>query len=62
MPPSAIVHLSFLTIEATTTKEKLVGFSYFPIFIDKDTKMPYLKDNVKSSGSEFKTVLHKGNY
>ena len=62
MPPSAIVHLSFMTIEATTTKEKLVGFSYFPIFIDKDTKMPYLKDNVKSSGNDFKTVLHKGNY
>ena len=62
MPPSSILHLSFMTIEATTFKEKLVGFSYFPIFIDKDTRMPYLKDQVRGNPKDFKTVLHKGNY
>ena len=62
MPPSAILHLSFFTVEATTFKEKLIGFSYFPLFIDKETRMPYLKDQDKHNQNELKTVLHKGNY
>ena len=62
MPASAILHLAFLTIEATTFKEKIVGFSYFPIFIDKNTKMPYLEEQARGNPLEFKTVLHKGNY
>jgi len=34
-----------MTIDATTLKEKLVGFSFFPLFINADTKMPVLPED-----------------
>ena len=45
MQPTSLLHLSFLTIEATTLKERLVGFSIFPLFINSSTKMPVLPED-----------------
>jgi len=39
---SAMLHMTFMTIETTTLKEKLIGFSFFPLFIDSDTRMPVI--------------------
>jgi hypothetical protein len=39
---TSMLHLTFLTLETTTLKEKIVGFSVFPIFINSVTKMPVL--------------------
>ena len=47
MPPTALLHLTFVTVEATSFKEKLIGFSYFPLFIDSETRMPFLKEQIK---------------
>ena len=61
MPPTAILHLTFCTIETTTLKEVLVGFSFFPLFIDPDTQMPVLNKNYENRPSK-KVSLHKGCY
>ena len=42
MVPSALLHLSFITLDATSLKEKLIGFSFFPLFINSETKLPVL--------------------
>ena len=38
--PTALLHLSFVTIDATTLKERLIGFSFFPLFMNATTKIP----------------------
>jgi len=45
MQPTALLHLSFLTIEATTLQEKLIGFSFFPLFIHTKKKSPVLPED-----------------
>jgi|LauGreDrversion4_2_1035121.scaffolds.fasta_scaffold33018_3 hypothetical protein len=58
-----MLHLTFITQETTTFKEKIVGFSVFPIFIDAITKMPVLQE--MSSGNKLNEIpraLHKGAY
>ena len=62
MTPTALLHLSFMTIDATTLKEKLIGFSFFPLFINADTRMPVLPaDSITVSNVEAR-ALHKGAY
>ena len=60
-----------MTVEATNLKPKLIGFTYFPLFIDKFTGMPYKEEQDralyqdgqdKSNPSTCEIVLHKGNY
>lgn len=62
MAPTSLLHLSFLTIEATTLKERLVGFSIFPLFINSTTKMPVLPDDELDVETEGVRALHKGAY
>ena len=62
MPPSALLHLTFVTVEATSLKERLVGFSYFPLFIDSASRMPFLAEQAKGDPIQAKRALHKGNY
>ena len=33
MSPTSIVYLTFITYEATTLREKIIGTSYFPLFM-----------------------------
>ena len=62
MSPTAILHLSFMTVDATTLKEKLIGFSYFPLFISTETKMPVLPENEIDLESNDMRALFKGAY
>ena len=62
MSPTAILHLSFLTMDATTLKEKLIGFSFFPLFISSGTKMPVMPDDEIDLDSNDGRALHKGAY
>lgn len=62
MKPTALLHLSFMTIDATSLKEKLIGFSVFPIFINSSSKIPVLpEDNIQIDDVEARS-LHKGAY
>jgi hypothetical protein len=62
MQPTALLHLSFITIDATTLKEKLIGFSFFPLFINAETKLPVLpEDDLDILDPELRS-LHKGAY
>ena len=60
VPPTAMLQLTFLTIETTTLKEKVVGFAAFPIFINAETGQPVVKGKGNLRGLEM--VLHEGNY
>lgn len=60
MDPSAIVFLTFITLEATSLKEKVVGSAYFPLFMNCNTKMPCIQ--VGNLPFEGKRALHKGQY
>ena len=61
MPPTALLHISFITIDATSLKEKLVGFSFFPLYVNTKTRAPVLpQDSLKLE--EDNRVLHKGCY
>jgi len=60
MVPSSIVFLTFVTIEATSLKEKVIGTAYFPLFMNPNTKMPCIEiGNIPFNG---KRTLHKGQY
>ena len=62
MDPTALLYLSFQTIEATTLKHRQIGFSIFPIFINSATKMPVMPaDNIPIDNTEAR-LLHKGKY
>jgi len=54
--PSALVIISFETIDLSTNKPAVVGYSFFPLFLDKDTKLP-----ITDSGS-LSSILHQGAY
>jgi hypothetical protein len=60
--PTSMLHLTFLTLETTTLKEKIVGFSVFPIFINSITKMPVLEKANDNDMKEMPRALHKGAY
>ena len=32
--PTSLLQLTFLTVDVTTLKPKVLGYSFFPIFID----------------------------
>jgi hypothetical protein len=57
-----MLHLTFITFETTTLKEKIVGFSVFPIFINSITKMPVLQKANGNDVMEMPRALHKGAY
>jgi hypothetical protein len=56
-----MLHLKLITIETSSLKEKVVGFSFFPIFIDSTSRMPVLVQD-KTPLKDIKRALHKGNY
>lgn len=62
MAPTALLHLSFMTIDATTLKEKLIGFSFFPLFINSATKMPVMPEDRLDIDRIDNRALHKGAY
>lgn len=62
MAPTALLHLSFMTIDATTLKEKLIGFSFFPLFINSESKMPVMPDDGLEIDINDNRALHKGAY
>ena len=62
MHPTALLHLSFLTIEATTLKEKLIGFSFFPLFINAAKKAPVMPEDQVDMEDQEARCLHKGGY
>jgi hypothetical protein len=61
MSPTAMLHLQFMTVDATTLKEKVVGFSFFPLYINSQTRMPVQpEDDLDLHSGE--RALHKGCY
>jgi len=40
MNPTAMVHVTFGTIDTYSAKEVILGFMVFPLFIDLKTNMP----------------------
>jgi hypothetical protein len=54
--PSTLVMISFETIDLATNKPCVVGYSFFPLFMDKDTKLP-----ITDPGS-LNSTLHAGSY
>ena len=61
MPPTALLHISFITIDATSLKEKLVGFSFFPLYVNTKTRAPVLPQDALKLEDDNR-VLHKGCY
>ena len=59
---TSLLQLTFLTIDTTTLKAKILGCSYFPIFIDQDTKMPVLQVDQRMNMRKVNRVIHKGAY
>ena len=62
MTSTALLHLSFITIDAISLKEKLIGFSFFPLFINTETRLPVLPDDEIDLDMDEVRVLHKGFY
>lgn len=60
IPPTALVYLTMITVEATSLKEKVLGTSYFPLFMSFKTKLPCLQ--VGDSPFVEGRSLHKGHY
>lgn len=60
--PTSILQLQFLTIDTTTLKVKLLGVSFFPLFIDTDTLMPVIQIDKRMDMKKIKRCLHKGAY
>lgn len=54
LPASAIVYFVFITVEATSLQEKVLGSTYHPLFLTKENEFAK-----PSSRSPF---LHKGHY
>ena len=46
--PTSMLQLTFMTLETSTLKEKVLGFSSFPIYIDSVTKSPVLQRNTNN--------------
>lgn len=57
---TAMLFLTLITIEATSLKERFIGVSYFPLFMDHETKMPCIQIGEKPLTSL--RSLHKGAY
>lgn len=62
MAPTALLHLTFITIDAISLKQRLVGFSFFPLFISTASKMPVLPEDGLDSNRQDVRSLHKGAY
>ena len=62
MSPTALLYLSFVTIDAISLKQKLIGYSFFPIYISSTSKMPVLPEDGIDQQDEDARVLHKGAY
>ena len=43
--PTSLLHLTFLTLETSSLKEKILGFTAFPIFIEAETRKPIFNDD-----------------
>ena len=62
MTSTALLHLSFITIDAISLKEKPIGFSFFPLFINTETRLPVLPEDEIDLDMDEVRVLHKGSY
>ena len=52
----------FLTVDTTTLKPRVLGSSFFPLFIDSETKAPVLAKDKQTNLSKIKRALHTGAY
>jgi len=43
-------------------KPKMIGYSFFPIFMDIETKMPIYQADKRIVVKNLKRTLHKGSY
>jgi len=60
--PTSMLQLSFHTIDTTLLKPKMIGYSFFPIFMDIETKMPIYQADKRIVVKNLKRTLHKGSY
>lgn len=58
---SSLLLLTLYTIDQNTAKPATIGRVVFPLFINDQTREPYLARD-RESGQDFKLVLHKGKY
>lgn len=54
--PSSLVIISIESIDLATNKPCIVGYSFFPMFMDKDTKLPI------TDSTQISYILHQGAY
>ena len=60
--PTTLLQLTFVTIDVTSMKPKVLGYSFFPIFIDTETLMPVIASDSRMNLKKIKRTLHKGAY
>lgn len=60
--PTSLLQLTFLTVDVTSLKPKVLGYSFFPIFIDTETKMPVLVTDSRTNKAKINRAVHKGGY
>jgi hypothetical protein len=60
--PTSLLQLTFYTIDTTVFKPKVLGYSFFPLFIDIEEKMPILQEDPRINVFNKKRTIHKGNY
>ena len=64
MNPTAMVHITFATIDSHNLQTVIIGFAVFPLFVDPDTGMPVTNSNslVEDDLMDMDRTIHNGLY